>query len=366
MRTPPGTLILPNYNNERALPHVFAALRAYADCSRLAFVMVDDGSEDASVAVAKEQAPACGFASCEIIERAHEGIVPTLNTALEAARTEWIIRIDGDATFETPGWPEMLFRLLAHDEVGAVGGHIVFHDGRVHSFGRSVCSEAGLFDMGACPAEPIGRRTFDSMVFRPQVAFTSGPPYEVDTVLGVCVAFRTAEAKAVGGFDMRFNPVWIEDDDFGLALRRLGKRILITPDVHVVHRTNLRGTREPGGARAASTPPAAEGGIPRQILARITPRALKRARRALLARLAPPPPPPTLEDLVPRESDQWRIRTLRSHYAAWRDKWGFDPLNPDVGAIHARYWETALCWRLNPRLLEASRRFLARVANTSG
>jgi GT2 family glycosyltransferase len=364
--TPRGTLILPNYNNERALPHVFAALRAHADCSRLAFVMVDDGSEDASVRVAKQHASACGFVSCEIIERAHEGIVPTLNTALDAARTEWIIRIDGDATVETPGWVEMLYGLLAHDDVGAVGGHIAFYDGRVHSLGRSVCSEAGLFDMGTCPLEPIGRRTFDSLVLRPRAAFTTGPPYEVDTVLGVCVAFRTAEAKAAGGFDMRFNPVWIEDDDFGLALRRLGKRILVTPNVHVVHRTNLRGTRHPGAVRDGSGAPSPGVWAPRQLLAKLAPPALKRARRALLSRLAPPPPRPKLEDLLPRESNEWRVRTLRSHYAAWRDKWGFDPLNPDLAAIHTRYWETALCWRLNPHLLEASRGFLGRVAGASG
>ena len=288
----------------------------------------------------------------------------TLNTALDAVRTEWIVRIDGDATVGRPAGSS-LSGLLTHDEVGAVGGHIAFHDGRVHSLGRSVCSEAGLFDMGACPAEPIGQRTFDSIVFRPRVAFTTGSPYEVDTLLGVCVAFRTAEAKAAGGFDMRFNPVWIEDDDWS-CLRRLGKRILVTPDVHVVHRTNLRGTRQPGAARDGSARPAFGGGTPRPLLSRLAPPALKRARRALLARLGPPPPPPALEDLLPLESDEWRIRTLRSHYAAWRDKWGFDPLNPDLGAIHARYWETALCWRLNPRLLEASRRFLARVAKASG
>jgi len=366
MPTPPGTLILPNYNNERALPLVFSALRAHADCSRLAFVMVDDGSEDASVAVAKRETSACGFASSEIIERAHEGIVPTLNTALDAVRTEWIIRIDGDATVETPGWVDTLYALLAHEEVGAVGGHIAFYDGRVHSLGRSVCSESGLFDMGACPVEPIGRRTFDSLVFRPRFAFTTGLPYEVDTLLGVCVAFRTADAKAAGGFDMRYNPVWIEDDDFGLALRLLGRRLLVTPDVHVVHRTNLRGTRQPGLARDAAArqpPPVLK---PHRLLSRLVPPALKRARRALLPQLVPPPSPPTLEDLLPRETDEWRTSTLRSHYAAWRDKWGFDALNPDVGAIHSRYWETALCWRLNPRRLEASRRFLDRVGGASG
>jgi GT2 family glycosyltransferase len=347
------TLILPNYNNERALPLVFDSLRRYLDCGRLHFVMVDDGSVDNGVAVAKDAATRCGFASAEIIEQPHQGIVHALNMALAAANTAFIVRIDGDATIETPDWVSILLRTLRHPEVGIVGGQVIWETGRVHSFGRNVFSEYGLHDLGCCPMEPAGQRTFDSIVFRPFRQFQEGPPYEVDSILGVCAAFRRSEALAVGGFDLRFNPIWIEDDDFGLALRQLGRRALVDPRVHVVHRPGLRGSRQPAGSRGRSTLP----GSLRRVLRPVVRRA-KLARKAFsrLSNLT------TIEGFIPIEADMWRAAILRSHYANWKSKWGFDPLNPDMHRVFDRYWETTFCWRHNPAQLEASRAFVKRLA----
>jgi hypothetical protein len=36
---------------------------------------------------------------------------------------------------------------------------------------------------------------------------------------------------------------------------------------------------------------------------------------------------------------------LRHHYAHWREKWGFDLLNPDMDEVRARYGDTEVCWR---------------------
>ena len=89
-----------------------------------------------------------------------------LNTGLEAIKTEFVVRIDGDATVETPGWIPLLLRMLRNSEVGMAGGQVIWEFGRVHSFGRNVFSEYGLYDTGTCPLEPIGHRTFCSIVYR--------------------------------------------------------------------------------------------------------------------------------------------------------------------------------------------------------
>jgi GT2 family glycosyltransferase len=361
------TIILPNYNNERVLPFTFAALRARIDCASVHFLMVDDGSEDRSVAVAKTEAMQCGFASVRIEETPHRGIVFALNDALAHVRTDLIVRIDGDATVESNNWLARMLAVLRHDEVGIVGGQVIWESGRVHSFGRSVFSDWGLYDMGACPLEPIGQRTFDSIVHRPFTQFVDGPPYEVDTVLGVCVAFRRADAEAVRGFDQRFNPVWIEDDDFGLAIRALGKRIVIDPAIQIVHRPSLRGSRQPGEEskrQAASNGTASRG-------QRLTPARVRRAlpaladrgRAAVRALRGHRPPRPEFESFFPREErGGWRADLLTRHYAAWRDKWGFDPINPDVHAVMRRYWDGAFCWRLNPAQQARSQAFLQQLA----
>ena len=353
-----ATIILPNFNNEQVLPILFRSLKTFLNCPRYDFIMVDDGSEDDSVAMAKREVQHCGFASVEIIQLPHRGIVHALNTALSSAKTEFVIRLDGDATVETPDWISKLIMVLRHEEIGIVGGSVIFEDGRVHSFGRSVLGETGLHDVGCVPLEPTGSRTFDSIVYRPQGRFSDGCPYEVDTILGVCVAFRRSEAQAAGGFDTRFNPVWIEDDDFGLGIRRLGRRVVVYPKIHVIHRPGLRGSREPGlptGGKAGRTfKDARFYKIQKDIFNRIIRRGKMICGKSRSAY--------SIEDCIPVESSPWRSSILKSHYENWRQKWGFDPMNPDLLKIYQKYWDTSLCWRVNPSQLESSRAFIRKMA----
>lgn len=221
-----STILLPNYNNERVLPYTFEALRKNIDCSKYNFLMVDDGSEDNGVEIAKKELKKTGFREHNIIEVSHQGIVSALNIGINEISTEYIIRIDGDATVETANWIEKLIASLKHKEIGMVGGHVIWETGKVHSFGRNIFNEYGLYDVGCCPLEAAGKRTFDSITYQPRQIFTNGPIYEVDSMLGVCVAFRKSDAVAVNKFDPVFNPVWIEDDDFGVQIRLIEKKIL--------------------------------------------------------------------------------------------------------------------------------------------
>jgi GT2 family glycosyltransferase len=359
-----STILFPNYNNEHVLPLTFRYLRENVDCSRFSLVMVDDGSEDDSLRVAREEISRCGFASAQLIERPHAGIVSALNAGLEATKTEFVLRIDGDATVETPGWADRLTAWLRrYPEVGVVGGQVIFDHGGTHSFGRSLLGEYGLHDMGTCPLEPAGRRTFDSFVYRPPSGFLDTPPYEVDTILGVCVAFRLEDAASLGGFDSRFEPVWIEDDDFGFAVRaKLGKRVIVDPKIRVTHRIGLRGSREPGRVAAAGM-----GNAPplrvrvRRVMRATVPSRARRAARLLVTGRSEPAALPVGTVTLPTENNEWRKRILLGHYDTWHSKWGFHPLNPDPAAVLQRYFDTGAGWKINPARHALSRAFLAGV-----
>jgi glycosyltransferase involved in cell wall biosynthesis len=316
--------------------------------------MVDDGSEGKSVAVAKQEIARCKFASAEVIELKHEGIVPTLNTGLKAVKTEFVVRIDGDATVETPDWISILINMLRHSEVGVAGGQVIWENGRVHSFGRSVFTEQGLYDMGCCPLEPVGQRTFDSIVHRPLRQFQGGLPYEVDSILGVCVAFRRSEAQTIGGFDMRFNPVWIEDDDFGLSIRKLGKRIIVNPKIKIVHRPSLRGSRQPTESLArkdVSLHEIVKRGM--ETIHKLAHKPAAHFRRKSARR--------SIEAFIPSEGGLWRRNILLTHYATWKNKWGVDPINPEMSDVFERYWDTSFCRHANPSQLIKSGEFLRRL-----
>lgn len=352
-----SSILLPNYNNEFVLPHTFAHLRKQIDCSRVKLVAVDDGSEDDGLRVLKEEAQRSGFGAVEIIELEHEGIVSALNAGMQAIDTEFTFRIDGDALVMTPDWVERMKRFLKHPDIGIVGGHTIFDSGLVHGFGRSIMSEHGLHDRGTYPVEPLGGRTFDFNVWRPFARFPEGLPYESDAVLATCIAYRTEDAKAFGCYDPRFNPVWIEDDDFGLAMRKSGKKVVIDPAIHILHKVSLRGSRTPKKEQTQQV---------RQIF-KTKPwiRMKNDFQRYLTHALFPRKvnfSPMKGKMFYNQVTTDWRSTVLTSHYANWEEKWGFHPLNPNFESLLAQYYETELCWRYNHTRYENGRKAIASIA----
>lgn len=350
-----GTILLPNFNNERVLPFTFAAMRRTLDCERLRLIVVDDGSEDDGVRVIKEESVHCGFASVELLECAHRGVVSAVNEGIRATKTPLVFRIDGDALVQTPDWTTRMARCLSHSQIGLVAGHTIFDSGLLHSRGRQVVVESGLHDLGTCPCEPAGLRTLDSNVWRPPCSFRDGELYETDSALATCIGFRLDDALEVGLFDTRFDPVWIEDDDFGLALRKLGRKVVIDPNIHILHRTSLRDPREPG---MLQTYEASDTGLRREKMRRQIARWIR-----------------LVEHLVqPREIEfgsggsrvffggsDWQINILLKHYQNWQEKWGFNPLNPSMESIFNSYYDGEICWRYNRDLYVKGRRLLATV-----
>jgi hypothetical protein len=50
---------------------------------------------------------------------------------------------------------------------------------------------------------------------------------------------------------------------------------------------------------------------------------------------------------------------LVHHYGYWREKWGFDMLNPDMEAVQRLWGATEVCWSTNPEMREAGERIAA-------
>jgi GT2 family glycosyltransferase len=59
--------------------------------------------------------------------------------------------------------------------------------------------------------------------------FHDHPGPEVDAVEGYCMAFRRADALAVGGFDEKFRYYRIADFEFSFRIRSTGRRAMVVP-----------------------------------------------------------------------------------------------------------------------------------------
>jgi GT2 family glycosyltransferase len=337
------SLVVPNMNNGPALDVFFETLERNTTYRDIELVVVDDGSTDSSVERLRRWKASGRFPAFTLVEREHSGIIDTLNTALEHVRGELIVRMDGDATVETPGWLERMIRLHDLDEsVGVVAGRVVLDSGLVHAYGVNCVCPEGFHDGATTITEPVGRRTMHGNVERPAEgdALTPDGPVEVDGAIGCLQLFSTELARAIGGWDPGYSPVWFEDVDFTLEARRHGRKVFLLPEVRVLHRVGLRNPRTTDARRSELALLAMNRAI-----GRFVPQAIKdRVSRA--ARLEP-------------ELDPEKMALVRRHYAYWREKWGFDMLNPDMDALRRRYDGTELCWAHDPERREHGRRIAA-------
>jgi GT2 family glycosyltransferase len=228
----------------------------------------------------------------------------------------------------------MLAFLRSDERVGVVVAKIVFDSGQIHSFGMNIVGPMGVHDRGTRIAEPVGERTLDIAVERPYESEAEGGDAiaEVDGAIGCCTMFPRELAERIGGFDTLYDPVGFEDFDFALGARRLGRKVFFFPEVRVVHRVSLRNPRTDGSRRELWMWRA------RRRFGDAFPLWLRR-RVAAAAKLG--------------DHDPARIAMLRRHYASWRRKWGFDPLNPDMDEVLARYGGTEVCWAYDEELRAA-------------
>lgn len=313
------SFILPNYNNEHILDMFFANFLKHNTYENYEFIVTDDGSEDNSIDVLEKWKRNGEIKNMTVIKEPHKGIVNALNKSLYAAKGDFIIRCDGDATVETSGYVEKFlnFYSVAPEKIGAITSKVIADHGWLHAIGRSVISEEGLLNRGKYPTEPIHERKWDHLTSNIyDLSDILDEIAEVDTALGVLTFCDRETALKIGGFDPNY-PIWIEDDDFYLSFRLHGKKVFYLPDIFVCHRFSLRGNRNPNTWKRSWFRKFMEKQI-------------------------------WYKKLMKKKIASWRPRILKHDYAYWKKKWGFDPLNPDMDFIRHKYADTEIVWNYDP------------------
>jgi GT2 family glycosyltransferase len=154
------------------------------------------------------------------------GLAGAGNRGRAMARGELLVLLHDDAEIE-PGWLEALVETAdAHPEAGAVGGKVLFPDGRLQNAGM-------ILWRNGCTSEPwVGEApepaTFDRL-------------RAVDYCGTSSLLVRAAVWDAVGGLDERFYPVYYVDVDLAMAIRRLGLAVLYQPGSRIRHHQGASG-----------------------------------------------------------------------------------------------------------------------------
>jgi GT2 family glycosyltransferase len=203
-----------------------AALRRNTAPELYELVVIDNASTDETPQFLNQIADE--MPSVKIVRNSENlGFIGGNNRGAEVASGQYLFFLNNDTQVQ-PGWLEPLTNLMAQDStVGAIGSKLVYPDGRLQEAGGMIFCDGSGWNYGK----------FDD---------PNDPEYnyirEVDYCSGAALMVRADLFRAMGGFDVLFDPAYWEDTDLCFAVRRAGYRVLYHPASVVVHYEGVTNT----------------------------------------------------------------------------------------------------------------------------
>ncbi len=192
-------------------------------------VVVDNAAERALQEIVAQAAPQAEL----IVNSRNRGFAGAVNQGVAATSAPYLLLLNPDCELLTG--LEAMVDCCRKENVAAVGGLLQGADGapQIGFFARSLPTPAALAleVLGVnrlWPRNPVNRR-YRLLDIDPAIEQQIGQP------AGAFLLVRRAAFEAVGGMDERFHPVWFEDVDLCLRLRRAGGEIRYTPKAVARH-----------------------------------------------------------------------------------------------------------------------------------
>ncbi len=211
------SVVIVNWNGGEDLEECLASLRAQTLAEPFEVVVVDNASEDDSLAVLERQRPPVRL----IRNSVNRGFAAGCNQGIEGSGGEFVALLNADAVVE-PAWlEELVARLRATSAAGAAASRILSYDR------RSVFDNAGHVLHGDGLTRGRGRLEPDRGQF--------DAVEEVFCFSGCAALLRRSMLDDVGLFDESFF-AYCEDADLGFRARLRGWSCVYVPSAVVYHK----------------------------------------------------------------------------------------------------------------------------------
>jgi N-acetylglucosaminyl-diphospho-decaprenol L-rhamnosyltransferase len=224
------SLVIINLNEARLLQDCLRSIRPATHSLRLQIIVVDNGSKDDSVEVARREWPDATV----LAQGTNIGYVRANNRAIPHVTGRYFLYLNNDTLLE-PNCLETLVRFMdEHPEAGAISPMILNADGTDQGTARNFPTPASAL---------FGRRSLFTRVFpnnrwsqRYMVGWqrSGNEPFEVEFLSTACMLMRTADVKRLGGFDEAFRHYWV-DAEYCARVRELGLKVYCVPGASMVH-----------------------------------------------------------------------------------------------------------------------------------
>ncbi len=221
---PKVSIIIPTRNAHRLVGQCLSSIYARTSYENFEVILVDNGSDDPA-------AIAAFSAACErypSLRRLRDdgpfNFARLCNAGVAEAQGEVVCLLNNDIEVDSPNWLEELVSVACQPTVGAVGGKLLYPDGKIQHAGvvLGIAGWAGHAHKGFRDDNPgyVGRAALLS-------AFSA--------VTGACMVLRRERFDAVGGFDEVAFGVACNDVDLCLRLAEQGWQSVYVPWAVLYH-----------------------------------------------------------------------------------------------------------------------------------
>lgn len=231
-------IVIVTWNSEEVIG---ACLDACLAVSGAEVVVVDNASADGTAEVVR------GYPRVRLIANSsNRGFAGGVNDGFAALETPAVLLLNPDAV--PVSGIDLLRDTVIQPGVGAVAGQLLDSQGQpqdgfnVRRFPTPWLLAFEVLGINRLvPGNPLNRGY--------RVAASTAKIDEVDQPAGAFLMVNRNAWAEVGGFDEQFYPVWFEDVDFCLRLRKWGYRVLFHPGASARHLGGHSATRMEWGAR---------------------------------------------------------------------------------------------------------------------
>lgn len=166
-----------------------------------------------------------------VVNHRPRGFASNHNLALADAEQPWLCVINPDIRLPTDPFPELLACMADDPTIGVCAPLVCTSDGRIEDSARYFPRVSGLL-----------RKAWQGDDGRYPI--NGSQPVAVDWTAGMFLLIRAEAFAAVGGFDTGFH-LYYEDVDLCARMWRAGWRVVVHPEVRVVHNARRASRHDP-------------------------------------------------------------------------------------------------------------------------
>ncbi len=212
---PTLSIIIPVYNDLDYTVGCLESITELNDKIRYEVIVVDDASPDIDTSCLNNIDNITWVKNPENL-----GFIGTCNRGASIAKGKYLLFLNNDTRVHDGCLDALFDTFSSFEDVGLVGGKLVYPDGRLQEAGGIVWQDGSAWNWG---------RLQDPS--RPEYNYAR----RVDYCSGALLMITKELFDQFGGFDTHYCPAYYEDTDLAFRVRSVGKHVYYQPKAEITH-----------------------------------------------------------------------------------------------------------------------------------